>query len=199
MSHPRARVRRPGFTIVEALMVLVLISLAARAFMVRFNYWRYRMDGNVRLVQNAVLAAQQIAVRKNVQVQVMVDANLHQVRILQDFNANGIMDSGDTVTYRALTDGARFASPSSTLDGVAASFMTGPGMRQTGNSLQRAFLITPGGQVSPSSGVGAGDVVIYLGSPRVQVTDQRAVQVIGATTRTVFWSRVSGRWAQPAP
>lgn len=190
--------RRPsGFTLVEALFVLALIGLAVRAFVVRFNYWRYRMDGNVRLVQTAILAAQQTAVQRNVQVQVMIDADQHRVRILQDYNANGIMDAGDTAVYRPLADGARFAAPSSTLDGIAASFMTGAGMRETGNALQRAFLITPGGQVSPSSGAGAGDVVVYLGSPRRVTTDERAVQVIGATTRTVFWSRVTGRWQQP--
>lgn len=178
-------------------MVIVLIGLAARAFFVRFNYWRYRMDGNVALVQNAILAAQQTAIQRNVQVQVMIDASAHRVRILQDYNTNGIMDAGDTAIYRPLIDGARFAAPGSTLDGVAASFMTGPGMRETGNTLQRAFLITPAGQVSPSSGAGAGDVVVYLGSPRRVTTDERAVQVIGATTRAQFWTRVSGQWRRP--
>ncbi|MEK0430218.1 MAG: hypothetical protein RL139_22 [Gemmatimonadota bacterium] len=197
MRRASRRGRFPGFSFLELVFVIVLIGLAARAFFVRFNYWRYRMDGNVALVQNAILAAQQTAIQRNVQVQVMIDASAHRVRILQDYNTNGIMDAGDTVIYRPLIDGARFAAPGSTLDGVAASFVTGPGMRETGNTLQRAFLITPSGQVSPSSGAGAGDVVVYLGSPRGLTTDERAVQVIGATTRAIFWSRASGRWRQP--
>jgi Tfp pilus assembly protein FimT len=197
MRRASRRGRSSGFSFLELVLVIVLIGLATRAFVVRFNYWRYRMDGNVRLVQNAILAAQQTAVQRNVQVQVMIDADQHRVRILQDYNANGIMDAGDTAVYRPLVDGARFAAPGRTLDGAAASFVTGAGMRETGNALQRAFLITPGGQVSPSSGSGAGDVVVYLGSPRRVTTDERAVQVIGATTRSVFWSRVSGQWRQP--
>lgn len=189
-----ARAHRAGFTLLEILGVLVIIGIASGMAIYRVNYWRYRMDGNARLVQNFIIAAQQVAIRKNVQVQVMLDADGHRLRRIEDYNANGLMDTGDTAMYRPLQEGARFAAPASTVDGASAAILTGPGARETGNALQRAFLISPAGQLLPASGSGAGDVVMYLGSPRGVATDARAVGVIGATGRTVFYSSARGSW-----
>jgi type II secretory pathway pseudopilin PulG len=188
------RTRRVGFTLFEIVGVLAIIGIAAGMAVYRVNYWRYRMDGNARLVQNFIIAAQQVAVRKNVQVQVMLDADGHRLRRIEDYNANGLMDTGDTAMYRPLQERARFAAPASTIDGASAAILTGPGARETGNALQRAFLISPSGQLLPASGSGAGDVVMYLGSPRGVATDARAVGVIGATGRTVFYSNARGSW-----
>ena len=74
------RTRRVGFTLFEIIGVLAIIGIAAGMAVYRVNYWRYRMDGNARLVQNFIIAAQQVAVRKNVQVQVMLDADGHRLR-----------------------------------------------------------------------------------------------------------------------
>jgi len=189
-----ARSRRAGFTLFEIIGALAIIGIAAGMAVYRVNYWRYRMDGNARLVQNFIIAAQQVAVRKNVQVQVMLDAGAHRLRRVEDYNANGLMDTGDTTAYRPLQEGARFAAPGVTVDGAAAAILTGPGARETGNALQRAFLISPSGQLLAAAGSGAGDVVIYLASPRGIATDARAVGVIGATGRTVFYSNARGSW-----
>lgn len=191
MSAPS---RRAGFTLFEIIGALVIIGIAAGMAVYRVNYWRYRMDGNARLVQNFIIAAQQVAVRKNVQVQVMLDGSAHRLRRIEDYNGNGLMDTGDTAMYRPLQEGARFAAPLTTLDGATAAILTGPGARETGNALQRAFLISPAGQLLPATGNAAGDVVIYLGSPRAVSTDARAVGVIGATGRTVFYSNARGAW-----
>lgn len=188
------RSRRSGFSLFELLGVFVIIGIAAGMALYRVNYWRYRMDANARLVQNFVIAAQQVAIRKNVQVQVLVDAGVHRLRRIEDYNANGSMDTGDTAYYRPLFDGVRFAAPTTTIDGATAATLTGPGARQTGNAQQRAVLISPAGQLLPASGAGAGDVVIYLGSPRAIAGDERAVAVIGATGRTLFYSRARGSW-----
>lgn len=188
------RSRRAGFTLFEVIGALVLIAIATGMATYRVNYWRYRMDGNARLVQNFIIAAQQVAVRKNVQVQVMLDADAHRLRRIEDYNGNGLMDTGDTAMYRPLADGARFAAPTTTIDGAVAAVLTGPGTRETGNALQRAFLISASGQLLPATGSGAGDVVLYLGSPRRLASDERAVAVIGATGRTRFHTKAGGAW-----
>ncbi len=181
--------RRHAFTLIEILMVVALIGIVAGFAISRFSYWSYRMDANIRLLQNIIIGAQQTAITKNVTVQVMFDANDQRVRILQDFNSNGLMDASDSARYRPLADGAQFQSPPTTIDGAAAAYMTGPGVIETGNPLQRAIRIAPNGSLS-------GDAVVYIGSPRNLPEDFRALTIVGATARTGFWSRAPGVWRQ---
>jgi prepilin-type N-terminal cleavage/methylation domain-containing protein len=181
--------RRRAYTLIEILAVLALIGVVLGFAVTRVGFWGLRMDANVRLLQNVIIGAQQTAITKNVNVQVMFDANNHRARILQDYNNNGTMDASDTVRYRPLADGAEFQSPPETIDGVPAAYMTGTGVVETGNPLQRAIKIGPNGALS-------GDAVIYIGSPRRIPTDFRAMTIIGATARTGFWSRGGGVWRQ---
>lgn len=183
------RPRRRGFTVIEILTVMALIAVVAGFAVSRASFVGYRMDANIRLLQNVIIGAQQTAIQRNTHVQVMFDANLHRVRILQDLNNDGVMDAGDSVRYRPLADGARFGTPPSTLDGAAPAYMTGPGVIETGNPLQRAIRIAPNGALS-------GDVVVYLGSARAQPRDLRALTIVGATARTGFWSYATGTWRQ---
>jgi prepilin-type N-terminal cleavage/methylation domain-containing protein len=188
MARPRPR-RSRGFTLIEILMVMALIGIIAGFAVTRVSYWSYRMDANIRLLQNVIIGAQQLAITKNVTVQVMFDANEQRARILQDYNNNGVMDASDTVRYRPLADGAEFQSPPTTIDGVAAAYITGPGAIETGNPLQRAIRIAPNGSLS-------GDAVVYIGSPRRISADFRALTIVGATARTGFWSLNGGAWRQ---
>lgn len=178
---------RHAFTLIEILMVMALIGIVVGFAATRVNYWSYRMDANIRVLQNAIIGAQQTAITKNVTVQVMFDATANHVRILQDYNNNGLMDSSDSVRYRPLADGAEFQEPPTTIDGAAPAYMTGPGVVVTGNPLQLAITIGANGALS-------GDVFVYVGSPRRVPEDFRAMSIVGATARTGFWSRGGGVW-----
>lgn len=172
-------------------MVVTLIGLVAGFAVTRVSYWSYRMDANVRLLQSVIIGAQQLAITRNVTVQVMFDANAHRVRVLQDFNNNGLMDASDSVRYRPLADGAEFQLPATTINAATPVYLTGPGVVTTGNPLQLAIRIAPNGSLS-------GDVVVYIGSPRRLPDDMRAVTIVGATARTGFWSHGGGVW-RPRP
>lgn len=180
--------RRAGFTLIEILTVIALIGIVTGFAISRFDYRRYRMDANIRFLQNVIIGAQQTAITRNVTVLVMFDANLGRVRIVQDFNTNGIMDPTDSVRYRPLFDGAEFQAPVTTIDGATAAYATGPGII-TLNPLQLSIRIAPNGSLS-------GDAVVYIGSTLHEAVDQRAMSIVGATTRTAFWSRTTGAWVQ---
>ncbi len=172
---------------IEIVMVLVLLGLVAGFALSRVDFQAYRMDANVRLMQNVVIGAQQMAITRNVHVQVMFDATANRLRIVQDFNDNGVMDATDSVRYRPLQAAAEFQTPPETLDGAAAAFVTGPGRIETGNPQQLAIRFAPNGTLS-------GDVVVYVGSASRRPEHLRAMTIVGATARTAFWSYGLGVW-----
>lgn len=180
--------RRRAFTLIEILMVMVLIGIVAGFAVSRVNITGYRMDSNIRLLQNTLIGAQQTAITKNVNVQVMFDATSHRVRVLQDTDNDGTVSVSETVSYRAL-DNAKFLTPATTVDAALPIYLSGPGVIETGNPLQRAIRFGPNGALS-------GDVVLYIGSTSDRPNDMRALTITGATGRTGFWSHGGGSWVQ---
>ncbi len=178
--------RRPAFTLVEILMVLALIGIVSGWAISRFSAASYKMDSNIRMLQNVMIGAQQTAITRNMNVQVMFDATNSRVRTLLDADNSGTASNSETVTYRGL-DGANFLTPPTTIDGAAEFYMTGPGVIETGNPKQRAIRIAPNGALS-------GDVVVYLGTVAGREMDFRGLAITGATARTSFWSHTTGAW-----
>lgn len=181
--------RRSGFTLIEILTVMALIGIVAGWMTARFTATRYKMDSNVRFLQNVLIGAQQTAIARNVPVQLMFDAsvdNAHRVRILLDTDDDGQASESETVSYRPLS-GAVFASPDSTLDGATPAYVTGAGLVSGRPALLQAVRIGPNGTLG-------GDVVLYIGSSQGATADLRALVITGATARTAFWSRQSGKW-----
>lgn len=185
------RTRRRAFTLIEILMVMALIGILAGWAVSRVSTTRYRMDANIRLLQNLLIGAQQTAIARNIHVQLMFDASSddqHRVRILLDADNDGQVSVSETVTYRAL-DGARFLSPTTTIDGDTPAYATGSGLVGSRPPLLQAISIGPNGAL-------AGDVVIYIGTVAGRGNDLRALAITGATARTAFWSHAGGSWTR---
>ncbi|MBX3174648.1 MAG: type II secretion system protein [Gemmatimonadaceae bacterium] len=178
--------RRPAFTLIEILLVMTLIGIVGAWAITRVTNSGYRMDSNIRMLQNVLIGAQQTAIQRNINVQVMFDAANDRVRVLLDTDGDGTASSGETVTYRGL-DGAHFLTPAVSIDGSPEFYLTGPGVIETGNPLQRAIRIAPNGSLS-------GDVVLYVGTVSNRPQELRALAVTGATARTAFWSYATGNW-----
>jgi prepilin-type N-terminal cleavage/methylation domain-containing protein len=181
---------RRAFTLIEVLMVVALIGIFAGWAISRVNTSSYRMDANVRLLQNLLIGAQQTAITRNVHVQVMFDAAGERVRVLLDSDNNGEVSTDETVTFRAL-DGAQFLTPVSTIDGANEFYLTGPGRVPNRPALQQAIRFAPNGSLT-------GDVVLYLGTSPGRTQDLRALAIAGATSRTTFWSFATGVWVRRA-
>lgn len=179
---------RRGFTLIEVLMVMALLGIFAGWAVTRVTSVRYRMDANIRMLQNTLLGAQQTAISRNVHVFLTFDAVNHRVRVLLDADNNGEASAGETVTYKGL-DGAIFHTPTTTMDGAAVFYLTGPGVIETANPLGRSVRIGPNGAYS-------GDFVIYIGMGVGRPNDQRALVVTGATGRTAFWTHGTGGWTR---
>lgn len=181
--------RRGGFTLIEVLLVIILIGLMAGWAVSNFRNVNYRMDSNIRLMQNILIGAQQTAISRNIPVQIMFDASADsamRVRVLLDADDDGQVSVNETVSYRPL-DAARFLSPPVTIDAAAVGYITGPGLISSRPVLMQAVRMAPNGTLG-------GDFTVYIGTTSGRPNDFRALSVVGATARTSFWSYQSGSW-----
>lgn len=177
--------RRPGYTIIEVALVLVLIAIMSAMAIPRISFLRYRQDANGRLVQHTLLAAQQTSVRKNTNVLVVLDYAQSRMRIVQDTNSNGAADGTESWQSQKLAEGATFAIPTTTVDGATAYYATGPGITTTTNGPTITFF--PNGSAS-------GDAYVYIGVPTGRSDALRAIQFEGSTGRSHLWRYLSGAW-----
>ena len=180
--------RRRAFTLIEIIMVMALIGIVAGWSITKFRASGYRMDANIRMLQNTLIGAQQTAITRNVTVVLRFDVDSQRVLVHQDADGDDAVGAGEIFSYRPLFDGARFLVPDSTIDGATTNYVTGGGVVELAGA-KRAIRIRPNGSLS-------GDAVVYVGTIASRKTDMRALAIIGATARTAFWSRGSGAWRQ---
>ena len=167
------------------MLVLTLIAIVASMALPRISFVRYRQDANGRLVQRTLIAAQQIAMSRNTNVLFVIDYAASQMRIVDDTNANGAADAAERKQAWRLSEGAKFAIPSVTVDGATAYYATGPGISTTTAGPTITFY--PNGSAS-------GDAFVYVGIPSGRSDALRAVEFAGSTGRTRLWRYLSGAW-----
>lgn len=176
---------RPGYTLIEVLLVLVLIAIMSAMALPRISFLRYRQDANGRLVQRTLISAQQTSLQKNTNVLVVVDYAESRLRVVQDTNANGAVDAAESWKSWALAEGAKFSIPTTTVDGATAYYATGPGITTTASGPTITF--RPDGSAS-------GDAYVYIGVASGRADALRGVELAGSTGRTRLWRYLGGAW-----
>ncbi|MHB1097026.1 MAG: pilus assembly FimT family protein [Gemmatimonadaceae bacterium] len=177
--------RRRGFTLIEMMLVVALVAIMAAMALPKISFLRYRQDANGRLVQRTLIVAQQKALTKNTNVLFVMDYAASRMRIVQDTNANGAADASEAWESWRLSEGARFAVPTVTVDGATAYYATGPGVSTTTAGPTITFY--PNGSAS-------GDAFLYVGVSTGRSDALRAIEFAGATGRTRLWRYLEGSW-----
>lgn len=177
--------RRRGYTIIEVVMVLVLISIMAAIALPKVSFVRYRQDAAGRQVQRTMISAQQTAMKYNTNVLFVIDYGASRMRVVQDTNANGAADAAEKWVSWVLPYGANFSIPTVTVDGATAYYATGAGITTTANGPTITFY--PNGSAS-------GDAFVYLGLPTGRSDARRAIEFAGSTGRSRLWRYVNGAW-----
>jgi prepilin-type N-terminal cleavage/methylation domain-containing protein len=181
--------RRTGFTIIELAITLAISAIVLAIALPAIDFNRMRMDSNARLVQNWLLGAQSRAVQRNMQVLIEVYYEQNQVRIVDDSSADGAYTSGENQSFQTLSEGMKFVTPPTTIDGSTAYYATGSGISLNGVQNHPQLKFYPNGSTS-------GDAIFYLGSPQGRLKDNRAIKVTGSTSKMYFYRmRPDGTWA----
>ena len=175
-----------GVTLIELLAVLVIIGVIAAFGLPRLDYSRYRADAAARVVRSALQQAQRNAIQRQHDMLVSFDLSGNRVRILEDVNNNRQADAGEHVVWRPLEDGARFATPASTLAGArATSAVAGPNLRTVDGMPSITF---------HANGSASTDTEVYVTSARTAQSDFRAIRVTQSTGRVEWYRYGSSAW-----
>jgi prepilin-type N-terminal cleavage/methylation domain-containing protein len=190
-SRSGIRATRPGFTIIEMMIVVTLVAIVTAMIMPKVNYTGYRVDVGARSVRVAMQRAQAYAVSSQHNMLVAIDVPNGQLYVVEDVNNNLAVDPGERVTSVPLQDGVIFASPPTTWTGAPT-----PTGAVTGSSLTTITINSAAlpGFVFRCDGAASTDVQIYLSSKRGLVTDFRGVSVTQATGRTDWYKDLGATW-----
>ena len=188
LNRLQRRIRR-GWTVIELAIVLAVLAILAAIALPNIDFARYRMDANARTVQNQFIQQQLTAIQRNMPVIVTIVYDQGRLTITEDANSNGVGDAGERTYNRSLVEGAKFVTPPVSIDGATPYYATGPGLTYVNLSyLYPTVTFYPNGSTS-------GDVVVYIGSSGGRLSDMRALQITGATSKVKFWRMQSnGTW-----
>ena len=113
-----------GFTLAETMIVLVIAAMMITLAIPRVDVTRYKADAIAQIVRTQLQNASRSAITRQHDVIVSFDTLGQQMVTAFDANNNGIVDTGERVSYRGLDTGILFADPA--VNGVSGSAITSP-------------------------------------------------------------------------
>ncbi|MBM4194334.1 MAG: prepilin-type N-terminal cleavage/methylation domain-containing protein [Gemmatimonadetes bacterium] len=186
--HTTARRIDRGFTVIELLMVVSIISIIAAFAIPRIDLTRYRTDAAARLVRTLLMASNRNAITRQSNVIVSIDTVYSRLRIVQDYNNNDTLNTADWTQFRALADGGKFRRPTMNgLNGTSVSAAWEGSMRTV--SAMPSIIFRRDGSAST-------DMVLYLTIRPSVPTDYRAISVVANTGRTDMYRWSGAAWVR---
>ncbi len=180
-----------GFTAMEMLIVVSIVSIASAIALSRVDYTSYRVDSAARGLRATMQRAQSAAVTSQHNVLMAFDVTNQRVYVIDDNNNNLAADPGERVTSSTFQDGVIFGAPPDAWVGAPAPTGALNASVLTTVSVNGAALPTV---VFRSDGAACTDAQIYLTSSRGVSTDFRGVSLLQTTGRTDWYKRSTGLW-----
>ena len=183
-----ARRRRPGFTMVETVIVLIILGVIAAIGLPKLNVFKYKGDAAAIELRTLLMQAQRDAIVYQHDLIVMVDASRNRVIIGFDKNNDNVITSAERVRIRALPDNDRFSAPPQTLNT--------PGLSGSNGILSDNFQIISGypSVIFRRDGTVSANLELYTTTKRGDPKDFRATRVLPATGRTEYFRFNGSAW-----
>ncbi len=183
-THNRFTVHnRTGFTMIEIVIVLVLMSVVATLAIPKINLSQFRADAAAQQVRSVLQTAQRTSLTRQYDVIVSVDTSQFGLRIAEDSSNDGSIQLGEWKFWRPTGEGNAFATPPKGVSGSSVSASV------VGSSL-RVVDAMPS-VIFHRDGSATSDAEIYVSSTHRGRTDFRAITLTRATGRTELY-RLSG-------
>jgi prepilin-type N-terminal cleavage/methylation domain-containing protein len=179
------RVPRPGFTLIEIMIVVSLMAIVSAIALPRLHISGFRADAGMRAVQATLQQAQRSAVVRQTDVMVSFDTAGRRVRIVFDANGNHNYDPGEEIHWRALEDGVRFRTPPSGVQTAGGAPVVGSAIVSRDN-YPTVFYHRDGALSS--------ELELFIQSARPDLADFRALHVTQSTGRVRLYQYTGAAW-----
>ena len=185
-SHRRIRSSRPGFSMVELIVVLVMMAVVAALAIPKINLSQFRADAAAQQVRSVFQTAQRTSLTRQFDVIVSIDTVLFGLRIAEDSSNDGVIQTNEWKFWRPTGEGNQFAVPPVGLTTpTVTSSVVGSQIRLVDGLKSVTF---------HRDGSTSTDAEIYVQSTYKGRTDYRAISVTRSTGRTELY-RLSGTGA----
>lgn len=182
--------RRAGFTIIELLIVMVIFGVMVAFAAPKIDPSRYRVNSSVQVLGTTMLTVQRQAITQQHNIIVRFDTAEHRLRIHEDRDNDGVVDTGEHERSVQLGEGVVFGR------GTAPAMAMGSGpvviTRQIGGLPGVVF--HRDGSASEAGGfyVTSASEAKSGGHP----DHSRAVQISRATGRASWFRYRTGGWVK---
>lgn len=165
-----------GFTMIEIVIVLVLMSVVAAMAIPKLNLSQFRADAAAQQVRSVFQTAQRTSLTRQYDVIVSVDTLQFGLRIAEDSSNDGIIQTGEWKFWRPTGEGNRFSTPPVGIGGGTVSAPVVGSQLRTVDGMPSVIFHRDGSSTS--------DAEIYVSSTYKGRTDFRAITLTRATGRT---------------
>jgi prepilin-type N-terminal cleavage/methylation domain-containing protein len=180
---------RNGYTLIEALTVIVIVGMMAGIAIPRTGIATYKASSGAQVISSTLTYAQRQAISRQADTRVAFDVANNELRIHEDEDNDNVIDLGERVTVSPLPEGVTFGRGTATpraMGGAAVNFT------RTQGGLP-IVIFRRDGSASENGGVYTTTVA---GLSLDRTADVRAVEVSRATGRAAWFSYASGAWKE---
>jgi prepilin-type N-terminal cleavage/methylation domain-containing protein len=178
-----------GFTLIEALTVIVIVGILAGMALPRAGLASYKANSGAQVVASTLTYAQRQAISRQADTRVAFDVANNELRIHEDSTNDNVINFNERVTATPLPEGITFGrgvAPARAMGAAAINFTKTQG-------LLPIVIFRRDGSASENGGV-------YLttvdGLSVGRAADVRAVEVSRATGRASWFTYATGTWKE---
>jgi Tfp pilus assembly protein FimT len=179
MKSSRFTGRRPGFTLAETVVILMLAGIIGVLAYPRIDAGRYKADSVVTVVRSSMQQAQRAALVSQHDIIVSFDLTTGRIRLAWDANNSHVIDTGERVLWNTIASGNKFAKPPIGIHGTVDDPIVGSNVRLLGDLPTVTF---------HRDGSLSSELEVYMSTVSSPIR-WRAVTVVQATGRTDWFRK----------
>ncbi len=178
---------RRGYTLVEALIVVMVVGLLTAIALPRISMSTYQASTGARVVATTLSYAQRQAISQQADIRIAFDVVNRTMRVHEDRDNDNAIDAGERVRFTPLPEAVTFGRGSAAARPIGAAVIT---FIQT----QGGFPVLAFHRDGSASEEGGVYVTTVSGLAADRTADVRSVEVARATGRSAWFSYATGTW-----